>query len=265
MSVDEAAAPLTARESPDDEAIDDGLGRRSLLARLDDLRRRLIRIAAALAVGFLTAFAFVEQIFFFVMHPLASVLPEGGRMIYTQTTTGFTLRLRMAALVGGVLASPAVLWQLWGLAAPALSRRARRLAILFVLAATLLFLAGAGFGHFVAFPWLWGFLASFTTGYVRFLPEIAPAFSLYAKVVIACGLVFEWPGVVFFLARTGVVTHRTLIAHTRYAVLAAFVVGAVVTPPDPVSLLVVAGPLIALYGMAIAIAWLVEPRVGRGA
>ncbi len=248
-----------------DQGLDEGSAPPSLLARLDDLRRRLMRIAGALAIGFLAAFLVVERIFDFVMHPLASVLPDGGRLIYTQTTAGFTLRLRMAALVGTVVASPAVLWQVWGLVAPVLSRRARRRAMAFVTTATLLFAAGAAFGHFVAFPWLWRFLASFTTDYVRFLPEIAPAFSLYMKVVLACGLVAQWPIVVVFLARAGVVTHRTLAAHGRYAVLAAVVVAAVVTPPDPVSLLVVAAPLVGLYGLAIVIAWLVAPRARPGA
>jgi len=237
----------------------------SLLARLDDLRRRLVRIAVALAAGFLVAFTFVERIFFFVMHPLASVLPEGGRLIYTQTTAGFTLRLRMAAIVGAVLASPVVLWQVWGLVAPVLSRRARRRAIAGVALSTLCFVAGAAFGHLVVFRWLWRFLASFTTDYVRFLPEIGPAFSLYAKVVLGCGLVFEWPVLVGLLARAGALTHRTLRHYARHAVLGAFVVSAVVTPPDPVSQLVVASPLVALYGLAILVAWLAEPRAPRGA
>lgn len=246
------------------EALDTWAAPGSLLARLDDLRRRLIRIAWALALGFLGAFSAVERIFDVVMRPLAGVLPDGGRLIYTQTTMGFTLRLRMAALVGALLASPVISWQLWGLVSPSLSRRTRWRMLGFAAACTALFLAGAAFGHLVAFRWLWRFLASFTTGYVRFLPEIGPAFSLYAKVVLACGLVAQWPVLVVLLARTGLVTSRTLVRYARHAVLAAFVVGAVVTPPDPVSLLVVAAPLIALYGLAIALAWLVEPR-RRGA
>lgn len=231
-------------------------GRRSLLAHLDAARRHIVRAALAVAVGFLVAFTFISHIVGFILRPLQHVLPGGDRLIYTQTTDAFVLYLKIAALAGVVLASPYLLWQVWQLSTPVLSRRARRHALAFVSFSTLLFAVGALFGHYVVFPWIWGFLAGFATDYMRFAPEITAAFSLYVKVVVALGLVFEMPVVVFFLARLGIVSHRTLLHYGRHAVLVAFVIGAIVTPPDVVSQVLLAAPLLGLYGLAIGIAWL---------
>lgn len=233
---------------------------RSILAKLDAFRRLAVRLAITLALGFLVAFAFATEIRDFIMRPLARVLPDGGRLIYTQTAEGFMLNLKIAAIAGGILAGPYLLWQVWRLLVPVLSPRARWRALAFVICSMLLFLSGALVAHLVVFPWIWAFLASFATGYMQFMPEIAPTFSLYVKVVLALGLIFQMPVAVFFLARLGVVTHRTLIHYGRYAVLVAFIVGAIVTPPDVVSQVLLAVSLLGLYGLAIGIAWLVRPR-----
>ena len=251
------AEPASAASPEDPSAF---AGRPSLLAHLDAARRHTIRAAVAVAVGFLVAFAFISQVAGFILRPLQRVLPDGDRLIYTQTTDAFVLYLKIAALAGAVLASPYLLWQVWQLSTPVLSRRVRRQAFAFVGCSTILFAAGALYGHYVVFPWIWGFLASFATDYMRFAPEIAAAFSIYVKVVVALGVAFEMPVVVFFLARFGILSHRTLIDYGRHAVLVAFVIGAVVTPPDVVSQVLLAAPLLALYALAIGIAWL----FGRG-
>jgi len=131
--------------------------------------------------------------------------------------------------------------------------------------ATLLFLFGASFAHFVVFPWAWTFFASFATDYAVFMPKIASTFSLYAKMIVAFGVVFQLPTVVFFLARAGLVTHRTLIRQARIATLVAFILGALLTPPDAVSQVLLAGPIMALYGVGILIAWLFGRRPDAGA
>jgi len=239
---------------------DDWEPRRSLLARLDDLRRRLTRMALALAAGFLLAFAFINVIVGFVLRPLDALLPEGSGLVYTEPAEYFLLDLKVAALVGAVLASPYLLWQVWALLAPVMGVRARRMAVGFVFFSTLLFLVGAGFAHFVVFPWAWTFFASFATDYAVFMPKIASTFSLYAKMIVAFGVVFQLPMVVFFLARAGVVTHRTLLRQARVAILVAFILGALLTPPDAVSQVLLAGPIMALYGVGIAVAWLFGRR-----
>jgi sec-independent protein translocase protein TatC len=241
-------------------ADDDWEPRLSLLARLDDLRRRLVRSALALAAGFLITFAFISPIIRFVIDPLDARLPEGSKIIYTQPAEFFLLELKVAALVGAVAVSPYLLWQFWGLVAPALGARARRMAVGFVFFSTLLFVLGAAFAHFVVFPWAWQFFASFATDYMRFLPRSAPTFSLYAKMVLAFGLVFQMPIVVFFLARVGLVTHRMLLRQARIATLLAFIIGAVLTPPDVVSQVLLAGPIMGLYAVGILIAWMFGRR-----
>ena len=262
MSRMRAEAELRAGTGDADSAF---AGRTSVLARLDALRRLLVRVALAIAVGFLIAFAFVGQIVGFTLRPLQRVLPEGQRLVYLNSADAFVLYLWVAAIAGAILASPYLLWQIWRLVVPVVSRRVRRSAVLFVGSSTVLFLAGAAFGHLIIFPWVWTFLAGFATEYMRFAPEIGPAFWLYAKIVVAFGLIFEMPAVVFFLARLDILTHRTLLRYGRYAVLAAFVIAAIVTPPDGVSQVLVAAPLISLYGLAIGIAWLARPRPQPGA
>ncbi len=250
--------PPAAAQLPGDA--DDWEPRLGLLARLDDLRRRLVRMALAVAAGFLLAFAFINQIVGFVLRPLDALLPQESGLIYTEPAEAFILNLKVAALVGAVFASPYLLWQIWGLLAPVMGVRARRMAVGFVFFSTLLFLTGAAFAHFVVFPWAWTFFASFATDYMQFLPKIAPTFSLYAKMIVAFGVVFQMPIVVFFLARAGLVTHRTLLRQARIATLVAFILGALLTPPDVVSQILLAGPIMVLYGVGIAIAWLFGRR-----
>jgi sec-independent protein translocase protein TatC len=232
----------------------------SLLSRLDDLRRRLVRMALALVAGFLLVFWFITPIVEFVMKPLDAVLPQGSHLIYTDPAEAFMLNLKVAALVGAVVASPYLLWQVWGLVANRFGAHARRMAVAFVFFTTVLFLTGASFAHFVVFPWAWKFFASFATDYMEFLPRIAPTFSLYAKMVVAFGVVFQMPTVVFFLARAGLITHHTLIRQARIAVLLAFIIGAILTPPDAVSQVLLAVPVLGLYGVSIGVAWMFGRR-----
>jgi sec-independent protein translocase protein TatC len=238
---------------------------RSLLARLDTFRRFVVRASLVLAIGFLVAFAFISRVVDFVLRPLREARPQGDRLVYLQATDAFVLYLTISAIAGALLAAPYILWQLWRLTSPVVPARLRRLALACLACSTLLFVAGAAFAHLVVFPFVWRFLASFATPYMRFAPEMGPTFWLYAKILIAMGAMFQMPVVVFFLARAGLVTHWTLIHYGRYAILAAFVVGAIVTPPDFVSQILLAAPLMGLYGVAVGIAWLSAPRAEREA
>jgi sec-independent protein translocase protein TatC len=160
-----------------------------------------------------------------------------------------------------MLAIPVVLYQLWRFVAPGLYAREKRFAIPFVFFASAFFIGGALFAHFLLFPWAWSFFAGFSTDYMEFFPRIQPAFSLYVKLVLACGLVFQMPTMVFFLARIGLVTPRFLIQNTKYAILLIFIFAAVLTPTgDPVTLTMMAAPMIALYGLSIIIAWAFKRR-----
>ena len=229
----------------------------SFLEHLEELRKRLVISLISILVGILVAFAFIRYIFEFIMRPLQEILPEAGRLVYTEPTEAFFLYMKMAALAGLLIAFPVVAAQAWLFMAPGLYAREKRFAIPFVVMATFFFTGGALFSHFLLFPWAWGFFAGFATDYMEFLPRIQPAFALYVKLVLACGVMFQLPTLVFFLSRVGAITPRFLIRNTKYAILLIFIVAAILTPTgDPVTLTMMAAPMIALYGLSILIAWI---------
>ncbi len=251
-----APVPRQTVSAPDDAEYDDLGGKMSFLEHLDELRRRLVISVSALFVGFLIGLAFIDRIFEFIMRPLQAVLPNGGKLIYTEPTEAFMLYMKIAALVGLFLAAPVMLSQLWLFIAPGLYAHEKRLAIPFVVFSTVFFVLGAAFSHYLVFPWAWRFFAQFTTDYMEFTPRIAPTFSLYVRMLLGLGLVFELPTLVLFLARMGLVTPRFLWRNFKYAILIIFIVAAIVTPdPNPVSQVMVAGPMVALYIFSIGVAW----------
>jgi len=243
-----------SRPDPDREP-EASAGKMSFLEHLDELRTRLIVSAAAVVVGFLIAFPFAQRLWAFVLVPLTSAVPSGS-FIFTQPAEGFLLQIKTAALAGLMLSSPVILIQIWLFIAPGLYAHEKKFAIPFVFLATTFFVAGAAFSHYVLFPWAWTFFASFSTDYLEFLPSIGPAFALYVRLLLACGLVFQMPTVVFFLARIGLATPGFLIRNTKYAILIIFILAAVLTPDaNPVTQAMMAAPMIALYGLSILIAW----------
>ncbi len=228
----------------------------SFLEHLDELRKRLIISLVGLTVATLIAFAFVSEIVLFMMVPLQETLPAGGTLIYTEPMEGFLLNLKVAFLTGVFIASPVVLSQVWLFVAPGLYAHEKKFAIPFVVFASLFFVCGGLFSHFVAFRWAWAFFSSFSTETVEFMPRIAPAFSLYTKMLLAFGFIFQMPTAAFFLARMGMITPQLLIRNFKYAVLVIFILAAVLTAsPDPVNQFIMAGPMLMLYGLSILIAW----------
>ena len=255
------ASPYKLPDDDHDELEDGGDGKMSFLEHLDELRKRLIWSIVALVGGFLVSIVFIDRIFGFIMRPLAATLPPGQKLIYTEPTEAFLLQLKVAALTGVLVAAPLVLWQLWLFIAPGLYRREKRLALPFVISASLLFAAGAAFNHYIMFPVAFKFLGGFRTDYMEFLPRISPVFSLYAQLFLAFGLIFQMPVLVFTLARLGLVTARFLWRNAKYAILIIFVLSAVITPTsDPVNQTLMAAPMTLLYFVSIAIAWLFGKR-----
>ena len=248
--------PSTPDEEPLGAATDADPGKMSFLDHLDELRKRLIVTAIALLGWFLVCFALISPIFDFIMRPLQEILPDGGRLVYTEPTEAFFLYIKVAALAGLILATPVVLSQVWLFVAPGLYAHEKRFAIPFVVFATAFFVGGALFSHFILFPVAWRFFASFASDYMEFMPRIQPAFSLYVKLLLACGVVFQMPTVIFFLARVGAVTSGFLARNIKYAILLIFIFAAILTPTgDPVTLTLMASPMIVLYLVSIGIAW----------
>ena len=167
------------------------------------------------------------------------------------------MRLSSELLSGLFVALPYIVWQLWLFIAPGLYSHEKRFAIPFVLFASVFFLAGAAFAHYIAFPYTWKFFMDFSKGgFVQVMPKIGPTFSLYVRVVLAFGAIFQMPTVVFFLARMGVVSAGFLIKNIKYAVLIIFILAAVLSPGGDIpSQLIMAGPMMILYVLSIAIAW----------
>jgi sec-independent protein translocase protein TatC len=237
------------------------LGEVSVLDRLDDLRRRLVRIALAVAVGLLAGFALISQIVDFILAPTRGSLPAGTEIIYTEPGEAFGLYIQVALIIGVVIAMPYIMLQIWGLVAPVVPRAARRFAVPFAFFTTLGFIGGAAFTHYIAFPYMMAFFASFDTPDLKFMPRLDDVFSLYTKMLLGMGAVFQMPTVVFFLSKVGLVTARFLWRSFRYAFFIIFIVAAVITPSgDMVTQSIFAAPMIVLYLFSVLIAWVFGRR-----
>jgi sec-independent protein translocase protein TatC len=240
-----------------DEEEDAGEAKMSFLEHLDELRKRIIYSAISIGVGFAISFLFIQQLFDFVMKPLAAGLPAGQHLIYTEPTEAFVLYIQIAAIAGLVLALPLVMAQVWLFIAPGLYAHEKKMAIPFIVMSSVFFVMGAAFSHYVVFPLTWKFFISFTSDYLTFMPRIEPAFALYIKMILAFGVVFQMPTIVLFLARMGVLTAGFMWKHTKYAILIIFIVAAVITPSgDMFTQTAMATPMIGLYLFSILLAWL---------
>jgi sec-independent protein translocase protein TatC len=239
-----------------DSSLEGGGAKMTFLEHLDELRKRLVVSIAAIGVGCIVAFAFVQQIYDFVMNPLNRLLPKGSTLVYNEPTEAFVLYVKMALLAGVILAMPVILSQAWLFVAPGLYAKEKRLAAPFIILATAGFVGGAAFTHYLLFPWMWTFFASFANDKLTFYPRIEPVFGLYVKMILGMGLVFQMPAVVYSLARIGLVTARFLIKSFKYAILIIFIAAAVITPSgDMLTQTLFALPMIGLYVISIGIAW----------
>jgi len=245
----------------DDDGLLGGAGKMSFLEHLDELRVRIIRACIGIAVGVLVSFAFIQQIFDFLLGPTRKVLPPGVKMVYTQPGEAFGMYVWVSLIAGFVVSSPYVMYQLWMFIAPGLYSKEKRMAIPFVLFTTIGFLGGAAFNHWVAFPFLIRFFAQFNGNDLVFMPRLEDTFDLYSKMLLGMGVVFQLPTVVFFLAKMRLVTAKFLWSHGKYAILIAYIIAAVITPTgDPMNQTIFAAPMIVLYFLSIIIAWVVNPR-----
>ena len=233
-----------------------GEGRMTFLEHLDELRKRITHAVGGLLVGFIISFAFINRVEAFIYARLTTDIP-GGKLIFTEPGEAFFLMIKMAALVGVLIASPYIMLQVWLFIAPGLYAKEKKLAIPFVLSSSALFIAGAAFSHYVVFPAAWTFFASFSNDFIEFTPRIDPVFGMYVKLILALGFTFQLPVLMFVLARLGVVTAGWLAKNFKYAVLLIFITAAVITPDgNPVTQLLVGGPMVVLYLFGIAAAWL---------
>jgi len=229
----------------------------TLLDHLEELRRRIVYSLIAALVAFLACWTFSTEIFEFLAKPIYRYLPEGRRLAFLGITDPFILYVKVAALAGIFLASPFLIYQAYAFIAPGLYRREKRWAIPFVLFGSLFFISGGAFAYLVAFPFAIEFLLGVGQPFEAVI-TVGKYFSFLMTVMLGLGLMFELPIFIFLAAVAGIVTPGFLMRHFRWAVLAIFVVAAIVTPtPDVVNLCIFAVPTVGLYLLGVAAAWIV--------
>ena len=259
-----ALVPFPSATPDDDgepESYDDAGAKMSFLEHLDELRKRLIYVVYSLIAGCVIAYVFIGKIFDFIMRPMQQVLGPTAHLQFTSGAEPFMLYVKIGFLVGIFLAAPLILWQIWKFIAPGLYTHEKKFAIPFVVMSTIFFTTGGLFAHYIAFPWTWAFFGSFANEYMIFVPKVDEAFSMYSRMILGFGLIFEMPTLVFVLARMGVISARILLKYFKYAFLAIFIVAAVISPgTDMVSQLMMAAPMLVLYLLSILIAWIFQRR-----
>jgi len=234
-----------ARKSPDEM---------TFLEHLEDLRRRLWYSFLALVIGLIPGWIFHKDLYAILARPVTKYLPPGTKLAFTSLTAPFMLYIKIAFLAAILFTSPIIFFQLWLFIAPGLYQKERRYVVPFVLFTTVFFAAGIVFGYFVVFPWACRFFLSMGSDFQAVI-TVDQYFNLALRVLLGIAVVFELPTLVYFLSQFGILTASWMIRNFKYAVLAVFVIAAVITPtPDWVTQSIVAVPMLVLYGLSILIA-----------
>jgi len=220
-------------------------------SHLDELRKRLIVCFIAVGIGFVLAYGFKERLFDILTVPLISVMDQGEKLIFTGLPEAFFTYLKVAFLTGLMLAAPVIIYEFWMFVAPGLYQKERRLLLPIVFLSTLFFVGGALFGYFIVFPFGFEFFLGFATETIRPLPSMKEYLGFASKLLLAFGLVFELPLVLTFMARLGIVSVDFLKKNRKYALLLFFAGAAILTPPDVVTQIMMALPLMVLYEISI--------------
>ncbi len=244
----------------------DSPDKQPFLSHLEELRRRLIACVAVVGVGFAVAYFFKERLFHVLVAPIAPALSEDGHLIFTAPAEMFLTQLKVALIGGVLLATPFIFYELWMFVAPGLYQKEKRTVVPLVIYSTILFAVGAFFAYSVVLPIAFKFLLGFESQGnsagtpVRALISVKQGFGFSLRMLIAFGIAFQLPIVIFFLAKMGVVSPATLKKKRSYAILLTFVFGAILTPPDIFSQCLLAVPLMILYEIGIFVAVLASKK-----
>jgi sec-independent protein translocase protein TatC len=240
----------------------------SLLAHLEELRRRILYSLIGVAAGFAACWYYAERIFGLMQRPVMLALQRNGidaKLVYLNPTEPFNLYLKVGLIAGLFAASPFVLYQIWMFIAPALYRNERRYMLPFMFATGGLFLAGGYFGYRIVYPAALEFLIGYGRQFQPMI-TIGEYTNLFLVIIVGLGAIFELPVLVFFLALMGVVTAGFMWRNVRYAILLIFIAAAILTPTtDIMNMMLFACPMVALYVISIGVAWLVHPGRRRAA
>ncbi|MCR4304858.1 MAG: twin-arginine translocase subunit TatC [Gallionella sp.] len=232
----------------------------SFIAHLVELRTRLLHSVVALLLVFICLFPWASDLYALLAQPLLAKLPKGGQMIATDVTTPFFVPLKVAMMAAFLITLPYILYQIWRFVAPGLYENEKRLVVPLIIASTVLFFCGMAFAYFAVFPVVFGFITASAPQGVAVMTDIDKYLSFVLSMFMAFGITFQVPVAVVVLVRMGLVTVEKLREIRSYVIVGAFIIGAIFTPPDVVSQLMLAIPLWFLYEAGIVVAsW-----VGKG-
>ena len=229
----------------------DPLNEQPLVAHLIELRNRLVKALIGVLVVLVPLLFFANEIYTVVAKPLMAVMPPGASMIATEVTSTFLAPFKLVLILAIFLAMPVVLYQVWAFIAPGLYRHERRLLFPLLAASIFLFYLGAAFAYFLVFPLMFAFFASTAPEGVTMMTDISSYLDFVLAVFLAFGIAFQVPIVTIVLVWTGMVTPETLRKSRRYVIVLAFVIGAVLTPPDIFSQTLLAVPMILLFEIGL--------------
>lgn len=227
-------------------------GKMPLVAHLEELRSRLMRVMVAVGVGFGVCYAFKEELFRIITKPLTKALPPSSFMIYTNLPEAFFIYMKIAFFASLFLTAPYTLYQVWKFISPGLFPREKRYVVPFVLTSSFLFVAGILFGYFIVLPPAFAFFMTFSSDILKPMVSFKEYISLMLRFLLAFGVVFEIPVFIFFLAKIGLVNAKMLSRQRRYAILVIFIIAAILTPtPDVLTQTLMALPMMVLYEVGI--------------
>jgi sec-independent protein translocase protein TatC len=246
------------------EATPPGGEQETFLSHLIELRTRLLRAIVAVVVVLVCLFPFAKEIYAALAAPLLHTLPQGSTMIATDVTGTFLVPLKVTLMAAFLVALPYVLWQAWAFVAPGLYQHEKRLAVPVIVSSVIFFALGMAFAYFFVFPVMFKFFANYTPAGVQMMTDIDKYLSFVLAMFLAFGLTFEVPVVVIVLVRMGVVSLDQLRAIRSYVIVGAFVIGAIFTPPDVLSQLMLAVPLWVLYELGLFLARFISVPAKEG-
>jgi sec-independent protein translocase protein TatC len=226
----------------------------TFISHLIELRSRLVRSIVAVFLVLVCLFPFAKDIYAVLAAPLLKALPQGSTMIATDVTGTFLVPLKVTLMTAFLVALPYVLYQIWAFVAPGLYQHEKRLALPVIFSSVVFFALGMGFAYFIVFPVVFGFFAGYAPVGVQMMTDIDKYLSFVLTMFIAFGITFEVPVVVVVLVRLGMVSLEKLRSIRGYVIVGAFVVGAIFTPPDVLSQMMLAVPLWLLYELGLLIA-----------
>ncbi len=234
-----------------------------LKPHIAELRKRLGISLLTIIVMFFVCFHFWEPIMAWMIEPLKHALPSASSIIFTKVQEALFTALKVSFFASFIVSLPIIFWQLWLFISPGLYENEKRMVLPFVFFATIMFLVGSAFCYYVVIPFGFAFLINFGGKLFTALPSIGEYVSFFTKLLFGFGIAFELPVLTFFLAKLGLITDKTLISYFRYAIVLIFIVSAILTPPDALTQLLMAGPLLLLYGFSILVAKYANPEKSK--